>query len=97
VTREDVRPSVLRQDNTSLDPDLGEHASVHDGTSTSDPLTNIKNWQNHSPLALLGYRVGKTKRLKVDQRREILRQALNDYLPNAYSRECAGTWGIPGT
>ena len=97
VTREDVRSSESRQGSVSPDSDFGEHAYVHTGTSTSDPLTNIKNWQNHSPLALLGYRVGKTKRLKVDQRREILRQALNDYLPNAYSREYAEAWGPPGT
>jgi hypothetical protein len=97
VTREDVRPSGPRQGSATPDPDFGEHASVHTGTSTSDPITNIKNWQNHSPLALLGYRVGKTKRLKVDRRREILRQALNDYLPNAYSREYAERWGTPGT
>jgi hypothetical protein len=97
VTREDVRPSGPRQGSATPDPDFGEHGSAHTGTSTSDPLSNIKNWQEQSPLKLLGYHVGKTKGLKVDRRREILRQALNDYLPNAYSREYAEAWGTPGT
>jgi hypothetical protein len=97
VTREDVRPSGPRQGNVTPDPEVGEHGSAHTGTSTSDPLSNIKNWQEQSPLKLLGYHVGKTKGLKVDRRREILRQALNDYLPNAYSREYAEAWGTPGT
>ena len=97
VTREDVRPSGPRQGNVTPDPEVGEHGSAHTGTSTSDPLSNIKNWQEQSPLKLLGYHVGKTKRLKVDRRREILRQALDDYLPNAYSREYAEAWGTPGT
>lgn len=50
-----------------------------------------------SPLTRLGYRVGKARGLPVAERQEILRRALNDFLPNVRSSEYVASWGGPGT
>ena len=54
-------------------------------------------WQQESPLVLMGYRVGKTKGLPVFERQDILRKAFDDHIPNAFDPDYMATWGTPGT
>lgn len=62
-----------------------------------DPAGDIQNWQDNSPLTLMGYRVGKTKGLVPAARQSILRRAVEDHLPNAFPADYAEAWGTPGT
>jgi len=49
-----------------------------------------------SPLHLMGYIVGKAG-IPTEERREILKAAFQDHLPNAGSAEYMAQWGMPGT
>ncbi len=50
-----------------------------------------------SPLALMGYRVGKTHGLPVRDRRVILDFAFDGVLPTALPKAYRDAWGSPGS
>jgi hypothetical protein len=101
--RAHVIKESIASPNTRINRTERSSANIQWGEDASSPHRNKtdystkKDWQEESPLVLMGYRVGKTKGLKESERRKILRKAFEDHIPNAYELDYMADWGTPRT
>lgn len=72
-------------------------AKAHREYKADNPLPRGQSWygEDVSPLTFYGYRVGKTRGLRVSERREIIRYVLRARLSDPLAQSYQRSWGPP--
>ena len=96
----------FRENNSELkvirDGEIGKSPPQHIKASLDEYIQDyrsngIVNWNDFSPLACFGYRVGKTNGKRESIRREIIHYTWYAQIPSIIPYRYAVKWGDPGT